>query len=104
MKDQDQAMEDLQKKFQQVFNTSLTKFYDMPLSAILGTLCFDIIKFDQWLADNDIEYDNKQCMYKNRTGYSMGMYIKAKFGEEAFQMIDYLNKRHFEKKFSYVPE
>jgi len=94
--------EDFQKKFQQIFGTSLTEFYDMSLPVNIRAFSFDIPKFDQWLSDNDPEYDNKKCMYKHLSGCSANIYIKIKFGIEASQMIDYLNKGHFAKEFSYV--
>jgi len=79
---------ELSKRFKEIFGFNPP--IDRLMTAVRGPnrATIDIIKLDNILAKKDNEYNNEKCTYKDKSGYSVHMYIKEKYGEDAAKFIN----------------
>ncbi len=95
-------------KFLEIFNVYLAasnaKWYDHLNSAIAQHYIFDIIAFDDYMAQKDPNYNNVKCTYKGKSNVSGFMFITEKYGKEATEMIRYLLDGKFETEFEFDKE
>jgi hypothetical protein len=60
----------------------LSTMYHGPNCAII-----DIVKLDEEFNKRDPDYDSDKCTYKGQTDISPAMYIKLKYGEDAYNLV-----------------
>ena len=85
-------MKEHQKLLKEFYNlTRISIPYDGLLSIATNCIQIDIFKFDELLASKDKEYNADECTYKGKPT-SMGEYIKIKFGNRAYEIIETLLK------------
>jgi len=79
---------------------SNAKWYEHMLSAQFHTFIFKVLAFDDYLNDNDPDYNSAKCTYKDQTSISMKKYIEIKYGDRAVRMVTYLFDSEFDKPFN----
>jgi len=55
----------------------------------------DIVKFDDYLATQDSEYNSDECMYKDHKDVSCNDYIRLKFGDNILRLVKDLMDGNF---------
>lgn len=78
---------ELGTKFKKIFGFNPP--IDIVLTAIKGPThaCLDIIKLDHEFDRRDPDYNSEKCTYKGEKGYSISLYVKRKFGEDAEKFL-----------------
>lgn len=93
------------REFSEIFGiwlpASNSRWYHHMTSAIKQLLIIDIVKIDDYLAEQDPDYDNIDCRYKDQDKVGMKQYIDLKYGKRGSAMFEYLLKCEFDKPFEY---
>lgn len=79
-------------RFHQLFGFRLP--IDIFATFYTKRIIIDIVEIDHQVALRNPDYNNINCTYKGKSGYSLSMVIKEIYGEEAYKIInDLLNSQ-----------
>jgi hypothetical protein len=73
---------DARKEFRRYFPVNIGRFYDGWTTVLLGRICLDVSKFDDWLHSVHGRYEDR--------GLSMEALIIEKYSREAWKLINEL--------------